>query len=234
LVDAVTLRQTFREHFVQGLRRLFSASTLTLEGEFAGLQQVDQQEQLLSELASLEWVSYIEPPPHADCRPEHVLRYLARYLTGGPISDQRIISADERQVTFWAREGQVTGGERQQVPVTLSAVEFTRRWTLHILPKGYTKARRFGGWSNRRTAEYLEQSARLLDASDARLSDQSLEFDPSLLEADSALGEEAHPESCPDCGTPLQTVEARPKPSWYEIMHSPHRPSWYARGRLKL
>ena len=74
LVGAITLRRTFRER------------------ESSYLQIAEQQEALLTELQSVEWVSYIEPPPHADCRPEQVLKYLTRYLTGGPISDSRIVS----------------------------------------------------------------------------------------------------------------------------------------------
>lgn len=92
LVDAVTLRRTFREHFIKGL---FAKAELKLEGEFAHLLVAQEQEALLAELEAVEWVSYIEPPPHDGCRPELVLKYLARYLTGGPISDARIVSADE-------------------------------------------------------------------------------------------------------------------------------------------
>ena len=61
-------------------------------------------------LSKLEWVSHIEPPPSESSRPEHVVRYLTRYLTGGPISDQRILAADEKEVTFLARQGETTGG----------------------------------------------------------------------------------------------------------------------------
>ncbi|MCA9183634.1 MAG: transposase [Planctomycetales bacterium] len=102
LVDAVTLRRTFRENFVEGLRQLFDKAELKLEGEFEYLQMAEAQEQLLSELETVEPVSYIKPPPHEGCRPETVLKYLARYLTGGPISAARIVSADERSVTFMA------------------------------------------------------------------------------------------------------------------------------------
>ena len=109
----------------------------------------------------------IESPPSESSRGEDVLKYLARYLTGGPISDRRILSADEQEVTLLAREGKTAGGDRRQVPITLSSVEFVRRWSLHILPKGYTKTRRYGGWSNRRRDDYLEHWGRLLAASDA-------------------------------------------------------------------
>lgn len=234
LVDAIALRESFREHYINGLRRLLSKQQLKLEGEFAYLQQPEQQQQLLAELEAVQWVSYIEPPPHEDCGPEQVLKYLARYLTGGPISEARIVRADERHVTFIAREGKVTGGQRQQVPITLTTLEFTRRWALHILPKGYTKARRFGGWSNRRTSDYIERCARLLDAAEVKLAPQAMHFDPHQWELEQESQAELTQAECPHCGAPMQCIAATPKPSWQHIMNSPHRPSWYTRGRLKL
>jgi len=63
-------------------------------------------------------------------------------------------AADEREVTFLAREGKTPGGDERQLPITLSTLEFTRRWALQVLPAGFTKTRHFGGWSNcRREAQ---------------------------------------------------------------------------------
>jgi len=177
---------------------------------------------------------YIEPPPHEGCPPAQVLKYLARYLTGGPISDARIVSADERQVTFLAREGKVTGGQREQVPISISAVEFTRRWSLHILPKGYTKSRRFGGWSNRRKGEYVERCAMLLDGVDTRLAPEALHFDPSLFEPERESETEGKHSQCPRCGAAMSQTAASLKPSWADVMDSPNRPNWYSHIRPRL
>ena len=35
-------------------------------------------------------------------------------------------------------------------------VEFTRRWSLHVLQSGFTHTGRFGGWSNTNRAAYLD------------------------------------------------------------------------------
>ena len=109
----------------------------------------------------MTWVSHIQPPPKG-CDTEHVLKYLARYLTGGPISDARITAADFENVTFSARVGEVTGGESKQVPITLTTVEFVRRWCLHVLPHGFTKSRRFGGWTNCHRKSYLKNCRQCL------------------------------------------------------------------------
>jgi hypothetical protein len=92
----------------------------------------------------VNWVSHIEPPRSEESRPEHVVRYLTRYLTGGPISDYRITATDAESVTFLAREGRTVGGEDVQVPCTLPRDEFVRRWCLHVQSDQLTKTRYFG------------------------------------------------------------------------------------------
>ncbi len=237
LVDAVTLRRAYRDHFLAGLTRLRAQGELQWGGDFAPLQADEAWEEFLSKLRSTEWVSHIEPPPvRSDGQPssvQHAVKYLARYLTGGPISDARIIAADEHEVTFWAREGQTIGGDRKQVPITLSTLEFTRRWCLHILPKGYAKTRRFGGWSNRRCETYVERCAILLEAIDAPFSsDDPLEFPPLDSEPEectdtaSVVECDVHP-PCPKCGHALTLMDDIQRPSWRDLFASGSIPSWY-------
>jgi len=146
------------------------ATALSFGGSLEYLREDDQWEALIGELESTEWVSHIEPPPGAQSRPEHIVRYLTRYLTGGPISDYRITAADDQTVTFMARQGNVTGGEREQVPHTLETPEFIRRWSLHIQSPQLTKTRQFGGWSSTHKEQYMasywpqrESATRILD-----------------------------------------------------------------------
>ena len=176
LVDAEELRTAYRDAFLDGLDRLRDSGELKLEGDFAHLQTDDAWQDFTGDLRSVEWVSYIQPPPHANCPADHVLKYLARYLSGGPISDSRITAADKDNVTFLAREGTKSGGDAKQVPITLTTTEFTRRWSLHVLPKGYIKTRRYGGWSNPRRDEYLERCSHQLEAIDAFLPETAMEF----------------------------------------------------------
>jgi hypothetical protein len=239
LVDAVALRRAFRKHFLAGLDRLRAKNELHLQGDFQHLQDDEAWAAWLLKLKSTEWVSHIQPPPEQEdgeaCRPEQVLKYLTRYLTGGPISDARIIAADEREVTFWARQGKTRGGNKHRVPVTLPLEEFTHRWSLHILPRGYTKTRRFGGWSNIRRGFYLERCAILLEATGEPLSVDATEFDVfSFLGQDEDASEMHGDEAkCPVCGAEMRLIDCREKPSWRDILSSPHRPRWYERDTLR-
>ncbi len=56
-------------------------------------------------------MAYIGPPPKETSQANEVVNYLTRYLTGGPISNHRIVAADRQEVTFMAREGKRVGGE---------------------------------------------------------------------------------------------------------------------------
>ena len=231
LVDAVDLRRRYRDHLLAGLSRLRERGDLKLQGDFAHLQADDPWQAFLLKLRSTEWVSHIQRPPRQasgePCGAEDVLKYLARYLTGGPISDSRIIAADEHEVTFWARQGKTPGGDDQRVPVTLPTLEFMRRWCLHILPKGYTKTRYFGGWHNRRREWYLERSAIMLEATEAPLPADAFEFGLSIDGQDADPNELEVTTECPHCGSCLRLVEFREKPSWAEILNTASRPTWY-------
>ena len=136
--DPAAMMVLFRKVAIAHLKRLRQSGKLVLRGKFAHLTDDAQWQQFCDKLKSVDWVSYIQPPPTDACTADQVVRYLTRYLTGGPISDSRMLAADEHEVTFHAREGRVTGGERVQVPVTVSTPEFIQRWCMHIQPMRLT------------------------------------------------------------------------------------------------
>jgi hypothetical protein len=220
LVDASDLRRCYRDRFIEGLRCIHRRGGLKLEGEFAGLKEAAAFEKFLKQLGSVSWGLNIQPPPDVDCDSATLLKYLARYLTGGPISSKRPISADENSVTFWARDGKTVGGdrERKSIRVELSGVEFARRWSLHILPKGYVRTRRYGGWSNRHRKSFVARCHELLGS------------EPIEASTDKAADEDSAEERrrcCTECGESMLLIAEREKPSWSEVMTGIHRPSWY-------
>ena len=159
-----------------------------------------------------------------------MLKYLARYLTGGPISDRRLVSQQNGQVTFTARAGRTTGGDADDVEqVTVPGVEFVRLWCLHILPSGYTKTRRYGGWSNTRKADYLDHCRTLLPE-EAAPSGTDPPADTDTTDAvDPTDAVECECVCCPHCAGPLRLVWSVERSGWWDVMHGPHRPPWYAR-----
>ena len=227
LVDANELRREFRTRFLAGLRRLHAAGNLKLEGTWSRLRDADHFETFLAPLEAKSWVTYIEPPPKGS-RPEDVIRYLARYLTGGPISDRRLVSDDGTEATFTARTGTTRGGSEETEQVTLSGAEFVRRWCLHVLPSGFTKSRRFGGWSSPHRKRFLAACERFAGPQDS--SGQT----PVPVAADTAHDVEHTPETldrpgrpCPMCGEELERLDLVYRTSWRDIFSSDDRPAWY-------
>jgi hypothetical protein len=71
---------------------------------------------------------------------------LGRYTHRVAISNNRLISMDNDQVTFrWKDYRQ----HHKQKLMTLTPIEFIRRFLLHVLPSGFQRIRHFGFLGNR-------------------------------------------------------------------------------------
>jgi len=151
---------------------------------------------LLGSLRRREWVVYSKPPFGG---PEHVLKYLARYTHRVAISNGRLLSLENGQVRFRWRDSR--HGNRRSV-MTLDAVEFIRRFLLHVLPAGFVKIRHFGLLANRNRRQALALCRLHLRASAVDLR--------TML---SAQQKSALNRSCPQCkcGT-LHVVAHDPAP----------------------
>jgi Putative transposase/Transposase zinc-binding domain len=68
------------------------------------------------------------------------LRYLAPYVFRVAIANHRIVSCEHDQVVFTYRR---VGSNRPR-KMTLSAMEFLRRFLQHVLPAGFQKVRHYG------------------------------------------------------------------------------------------
>ena len=76
--------------------------------------------------------------------PAQVFDYLGRYTHRVAINNHRIKNIANGKVTFTAKNRK----KNKTYCVTLDAIEFLRRFTLHILPSGFMKIRNFGFLSN--------------------------------------------------------------------------------------
>jgi hypothetical protein len=81
-----------------------------------------------------------------------VLQYLGRYTHRVAISNHRLLSLADGQVTFRWRD---SAHHNQQKLMTVSLDEFLRRFLLHLLPKGFVRIRHFGFLANRRRSTLL-------------------------------------------------------------------------------
>jgi hypothetical protein len=152
------LSRRFRRLFLEGLKRFYRQGKLTLAGRCRELAEPKPWNRLLADLRDKEWVVYAKEP----CDSEHILKYLARYTHRVAISNHRLVALQDGQVTFRFKDHKRAGQLRTQ---TLDAVEFLRRFCLHILPKGLHKIRYFGFLANRHRQSKLALCRTLLGQS---------------------------------------------------------------------
>ena len=95
-------------------------------------------EQIRQNLWKKSWVVFAKKPFGS---PKSVVEYLGRYTHKIAISNQRIKSIDNENVTFDYKDYRVAGVKKQ---MTLTHKEFIRRFAFHILPKRFVKIRHYG------------------------------------------------------------------------------------------
>jgi len=115
----------------------------------------DAYKKLKTALFPKRWVVSVREPVK---RPEHVLQYLARYTHRVAIANSRIKSLNDDRVTFSAKNRKKNCTES----VTITAVEFIRRFLLHSLPKGFVRIRHYGFLANRNRKANLNRIRKLL------------------------------------------------------------------------
>lgn len=137
------LSRFFRAQFLRLLRQAYARGELSLKGKLAALAQASAWQHFLESLTRTEWVVYAKPPFGSAVQ---VLKYLARYTYRVAIANSRLVSLHDDSVTFQWKD-YAHGG--QQKTMTVRAVEFIRRFLLHVLPPGFVRIRHYGFLSNR-------------------------------------------------------------------------------------
>jgi hypothetical protein len=150
------LGHLFRGKFLDLLRRAHDRGLLGFHGQQRHLGEAKAFDALLQACWQKEWVVYAKPPFGG---PAQVLKYLARYTHRVAISNQRLVKVEAGQVFF--RWKDYADGNRQKV-MALEAVEFIRRFLLHVVPSGFVRIRHYGLLGNRVRAENLARCRALL------------------------------------------------------------------------
>lgn len=132
LFPVKAMSRVFRGKVLEGLDRLYERHALDLGGPCAELASLASFARLKDQLYRKEWVVYAKRPFGG---PDHVFQYLGRYTHRVGISNQRLLSFDGQVVCFRTKHGNTT---------TVEAVEFVRRFLLHVLPTGFVKIRHYG------------------------------------------------------------------------------------------
>ena len=185
------LGKLFRGKFVDALKEAFQNGQLRFHGDLKLLAQPKIFAAWLRPLYRQDWVVYLKRPFGG---PEYVVHYLGRYTHRVAISNHRLVSFSDGQVTFRWRD---SAHHNEQKLLTLSLGEFLRRFLLHILPKCFVRIRNFGFLANRKRAKLLPLCFQLLGSA------QQSQTEPH------ASSTEDFPASwrCPKCGGLMKVIE---------------------------
>jgi hypothetical protein len=147
LFNHKALSLVFRAKFIQRMGLACQKGKLTLAGH--------KYKRLKKLLFTKTWVVSVRDPVK---RPDHVLEYLARYTHRVAIANSRIKTLKDGHVTFSAKNRKKNRSES----ITITAVEFIRRFLLHSLPKGFVRIRHYGFLANRNRSANLKLIRSLL------------------------------------------------------------------------
>jgi hypothetical protein len=157
-IPVKVLSRIFRGKFLYFLKEAFKENKLKFRGEIKNLVFEQDFQSLINKLYGTEWITYCKKPFKG---PEQVIEYLGRYTHRVAISNNRILKVEDGKVTFKWKD--YKDGNKQKI-MTLYAMEFIRRFLLHVLPNGFMRIRHYGILSNCNRATKLKLCKKLTGA----------------------------------------------------------------------
>jgi hypothetical protein len=155
------LSKVFRGKYLAAVRAAYQAGQLQFAGSTLPLANPAAWAASIRALYQKDWVVYAKEPFGG---PEQVLKYLTGYTHRVALSNRRLVKLQDDRVTFTWKD-YADGCQRKEM--TLEAVEFVRRFALHIIPKGLVRIRQYGLLAHRDRGDRLALCRSLLAASAA-------------------------------------------------------------------
>ena len=200
------LSRLLRGKLLAFLRQAYDRGELPFTDGLTHLTDPRRFAQFLAPVYQKEWAVYAKPPFGGA---EQSLKYLARYTYRVAISNERIESLEDGQVTF--RYKDYAHGHRWR-RMTLTVHEFLRRFMQHVLPRGFVRIRSFGLLANRGRDEQLARCRQLLGVAETQIETGR----DAVSDSSTAEDEIAH---CPVCGQGTLTTVCRiPRPRSSELV----------------
>ena len=149
-IPVKVLRDKFKGKYLALLDALHQQKKLVFSTSCKALLDPFEWKIFKKRLYGKDWCPYIKETFNGF---GNAIEYLGRYTHRIAISNNRILSVTETEVTFSAR-GKKSGDPKRQV--TLSHEEFIRRFLMHVLPAGFQKIRYYGFLNNRMKSRNLK------------------------------------------------------------------------------
>lgn len=156
LFPVQVMSDVFKKYFLKGLKKLRKNKCLEYKGDATALRNHYNFKEMLDKLFDRKWVVYTKETFNGAMS---VIKYLGNYTHRSAISNKRIISYDNENVTFMAKNYKNNARYESE---TIKGTEFIRRFLMHVLPKGFVRIRYYGLLSCRTKTEKMTLCRNLL------------------------------------------------------------------------
>lgn len=153
-IPVKVLGKKFRGKFLDQLQLLYEKQKLHFSSNCLKFRNSYEWNDFNNSLYNKTWIPYIKETFNGF---GNAIDYLGRYTHRIAISNSRIKSVSDTQVTFSAKDYK-TG---EQKNITVPHTEFIRRFLMHVLPSGFQKIRYYGFLNNRSKMVNLKLISRL-------------------------------------------------------------------------
>ena len=141
-IPVKVLASKFRGKYLAKLQSFYSLGELTFSSSCKEWKNSYAWKEFINSLYQKQWVPFIKETFNGF---GNALDYLGRYTHRIAISNARVKVVTNTQVTFKAKDYRTN----EMKSVTISHLEFIRRFLMHVLPSGFQKVRYYGFLNNR-------------------------------------------------------------------------------------
>ena len=169
------LSKLFRGKYMDELKTLWEDNKLEFHGTSEKYRNHFTFKELLDTCYNKEWIPHCKKTFNGA---QSVINYLGKYTHRIAISNHRIICMDETTVTYYAKDYREEGNWKE---LTISGIEFIRRFLMHVPPKRFVRIRHYGLLCTRSKNKHLTLCRNLLGCKQylSRLKDMET---PQILE----------------------------------------------------
>jgi hypothetical protein len=137
------MSKKFRGKYLYYLKQYYTQHLLDFYNDTEIYKDPQKFQELIDQCYDMNWYSYSK---ETFSGPLAVMKYLGRYTHRIAISNHRVLSVTNSNVTIQVKDYK---NNNQIKTITLKALEFIRRFLMHILPKRFVKIRHYGLLANR-------------------------------------------------------------------------------------
>ena len=150
------LSKVFRGKYMNELKSLYKDNKLEFHGSSEKYRNSYNFKELLNTCYKKDWIPHCKKTFNGA---QSVINYLGKYTHRIAISNHRIIRMDEDTVTYYVKDYREHGKWKE---LTISGVEFVRRFFMHVPPKCFVRIRHYGLLCTRSKNKHLTLCRNLL------------------------------------------------------------------------